>query len=64
MSREYENVEGYWVEEGDKVLYISSLYTDKKDVYQGLMQYTISSGKLETSSRWRIRNFSSNSPLV
>ena len=48
VSREYENVEGYWVEEGDKVLYISSLYTDKKDVYQGLMQYTISSGKLET----------------
>lgn len=48
VSPDYENVEGFWVEEGDRVLYISSLYTDKKDVYQGLKQYTISSGKVET----------------
>lgn len=48
VSADYENVEGVWVEEGDKVLYITSLYTDKKDVYQGLKMYTISSGKTET----------------
>lgn len=47
VSRDYENVEGYWLE-GDKVLYISSLYTDKKDVYQGLMMYSISENKVET----------------
>ena len=45
---DYENVEGFWVEGGEQVLYISNLYTDKKDVYQGLKLYTISSGKLET----------------
>lgn len=48
VSPDYENVEGVWVEEGDKILYISSLYTDKKDVYQGLKMYTISSDQLET----------------
>ena len=48
VSPDYENVEGFWVEGGEQVLYISNLYTDKKDVYQGLKLYTISSGKLET----------------
>ena len=47
VSEEYENVEGFWTE-GDKVLYIGSLYTDKKDVYEGLKQYTISADKVET----------------
>lgn len=47
ISQDYENVEGYWVE-GDKVLYIGSMYTDKKDVYAGLKQYTISTGETET----------------
>ena len=47
VSQDYANVEGFWVE-GDQVLYIESLYTDKKDVYQGLMSYHISDGATET----------------
>ena len=48
MTPDYENVEASWVEGDDTILYVSSLYTDKKDVYQGLKQYTISTGELET----------------
>lgn len=47
VSPDYENVEGFWLE-GDKVLYISSCYTDKKDVYQGLQMYSITEDKVET----------------
>ena len=48
VSPEYDNVEGFWTEEGNKVLFISSHYTDKKDVYEGLKMYTISEDKVET----------------
>ena len=48
VTPDYENVENSWVEGDDTILYVSSLYTDKKDVYQGLKQYTISTGELKT----------------
>lgn len=48
VTPDYENVEGFWLEEGGKVLYVSSMYTDKKDVYQGLKMYTIPDDRLET----------------
>lgn len=47
VSPEYENVESYWVE-GDQVLYVGNLYTDKKDVYQGLKCYHMADGSIET----------------
>ena len=34
VTPDYENVESSWVEGDDTILYVSSLYTDKKDVYQ------------------------------
>lgn len=48
VSPDYDNVQGFWTEEGNKVLFITSHYTDKKDVYEGLKMYTISEDKVET----------------
>ena len=48
VTPDYENVENSWIEGDNTILYVSSLYTDKKDVYQGLKQYTISTGELKT----------------
>lgn len=47
VSADYENVEGFWVE-GDKVLYVGNLYTDKKDLYQGLKCYDLNADSIET----------------
>lgn len=48
VSPDFENVESFWVEEGKKVLYISNLYTDKKNVYQGLKCYDLGADSLTT----------------
>lgn len=47
VSPDYDAVDSFYVE-GDKVLYISSAYTDKKDVYQGLHMYSIPEDRVET----------------
>ena len=48
ITPDYENAEDFWVEDQGRILYTSSFYTDKKNVYKGLKMYTISSEKLET----------------
>ncbi|MBQ6857574.1 MAG: hypothetical protein IJO13_10790, partial [Lachnospiraceae bacterium] len=47
VSADYENVEAFWVE-GDKVLYVGNLYTDKKDLYQSLKCYDLNADSVET----------------
>ena len=46
VSEDYENIENYWIE-GDKVLYVGNLYTDKKGLYQGLKSYSLADGTTE-----------------
>ncbi|MBQ1189311.1 MAG: hypothetical protein IIX57_02715, partial [Lachnospiraceae bacterium] len=46
VSEDYENIENYWIE-GNKVLYVGNLYTDKKGLYQGLKSYSLADGTTE-----------------